>query len=108
MKAISRGNPDIEPLHLQALTVAENLVIVSASAEPVVEYGKIFAEVFSPRMVIPVGYVDHVFGYLPTTAMLEEGGYEANQSTCAMNFPDRVAPGVEGSLTEHLRTLRGS
>ena len=49
--------------------------IVAVSAEPVTAYGTVLRRMF-PGAVLPVGYSDSVFGYLPTATMLGQRGYE--------------------------------
>lgn len=56
--------------------LAEQLRVVGISAEPCWEYTHLIKSTFPDRTIWPVGYVDSVFGYLPTQAMLSEGGYE--------------------------------
>ncbi len=64
-----------------ALTVhwfdlAERLRVVGISAEACWEYAELLRRTFPDKTVWPVGYIDSVFGYLPTDSMLREGGYE--------------------------------
>lgn len=53
-------------------------VIFGISTEPVNSYSVRLREVFFGWNVIPVGYIDDVFGYLPDTSMIGEGGYEVD------------------------------
>jgi hypothetical protein len=67
------GTPEGRTVTLQHLRLAPGLGIAAISAEPVAEYAS------APRLsgvVLPVGYIDTVFGYLPTARMLGERGYE--------------------------------
>lgn len=57
----------------QSVALDPGLVLVGISAEPVTSYGGML-----PAGALPVGYIDDVFGYLPTDAMLAEGGYEVD------------------------------
>jgi hypothetical protein len=55
---------------------ADRLRVTGMSAETCWEYTHLMKRVFPSRTIWPVGYIDSVFGYLPTAAMLCEGGYE--------------------------------
>jgi hypothetical protein len=54
----------------------ENLRFVGISAEVCWEYAALINGAFAGKTIWPVGYIDNVYGYLPTKAMLAEGGYE--------------------------------
>ena len=54
-----------------------SVIIVALSAEVVAEYTQFFKDKFPNKTVIPVGYINTPFGYLPTQKILREGGYEA-------------------------------
>jgi hypothetical protein len=49
---------------------------VCISAEVCWEWAELVQRAFPGKTIWPVGYIDRVFGYLPTQAMLPEGGYE--------------------------------
>jgi hypothetical protein len=60
----------------QRLCLAPDLAIASVSAEPVAEYGLALRAKAAPGVLIPCGYSDTVFGYLPSARMLGQHGYE--------------------------------
>jgi hypothetical protein len=64
-------------IDLQEIRLGDGLIICGLNAEVAVEYGEMLKRVHAPAAVIPVGCVGDVFGYLPTSAMVPEGGYEA-------------------------------
>ena len=68
--------------------------IVGVSAEPVTAYGGVLRRLY-PGAVLPVGYVDSVFGYLPTAPMLAERGYEDSGFMQAFGLAGRFRPEVE-------------
>ena len=74
--------------------MGDGLIVVGISAEVVTEYGHLVRAAFPGSVIIPVGYIDDVYGYLPTARMLREGGYEA--SWFLQPF------GLEGPLHSHL------
>ena len=61
----------------QRIALGPELVICGLSAEVSVEYGAMMERIHAPSQVVPVGCIGDVFGYLPTSQMVHEGGYEA-------------------------------
>jgi hypothetical protein len=57
----------------------ENLRFVGISAEVCWEYAALINGSLAGKMIWPVGYIDNVYGYLPTKAMLADGGYEVRE-----------------------------
>jgi hypothetical protein len=54
---------------------------------------------------IPVGYIDEVYGYLPTARMLHEGGYEASWFLQPFALEGPMNPRIEDSCLAALREL---
>jgi hypothetical protein len=67
---------DISELICHLFELDEKLSVVGISAEVCWEWAELVQRAFAGKTIWPVGYVDRVFGYLPTQAMLAEGGYE--------------------------------
>jgi len=98
------GNPS---LTLQRLELAPGLAIAAMSAEPVVEYGlALRATEPDGRVVIPAGYTDRVFGYLPTAGMLGQHGYEDEGFMEAFGLSGRFRPQVERVVAHAWSGLR--
>lgn len=101
-------NSDAQQLSVvfRSVNLSEKLIIVGISAEPVVEYLPMLARLAADKSVIPVGYVDDVFGYLPTSELIPEGGYEVDgfraSFSIAGKFRADVSDKVEDALTELL------
>ena len=55
---------------------ASDLTLVAFSGETVVDYVRLVESALGPLKLWVSGYSNDVFGYLPTTRILEEGGYE--------------------------------
>ena len=71
------ASPSDRSVTFQRLELAPELAIAAMSTEPVAEYGlALRAAEPEGRSVIPVGYTDSVFGYLPSARMLGQHGYE--------------------------------
>jgi hypothetical protein len=66
-------------LAVQIVRLGEEFEIVALSAEPCVEWQRIFdaaVPVGSVRVRLYAGYLGALYGYLPTPAQVPEGGYE--------------------------------
>jgi hypothetical protein len=70
------GLSTVKRLVFQEIRLGSGMAICGLNAEVAVEYVEIMARLFAPALVIPVGCVGGVFGYLPASSMLPEGGYE--------------------------------
>jgi hypothetical protein len=80
----------------QRLEVAPGIAIAGVSAEPVAEYGLAVRAAAPPqKAVIPVGYTDSVFGYLPTARMLGQHGYEDEGFMDSFGISGRFRPDLE-------------
>ena len=95
-------------LTLQRLELAPEVAIEAVSAEPVAEYGlAVRAAAPQGRIVIPIGYTDTVFGYLPTARMLGQHGYEDEGFMEAFGLTGRFRPELEHVVAGAWRRLRG-
>ncbi len=71
VREIFSGTAIPDQIEFHGLSLGPDLRFLTVSAEPVAELGPLVAE-----NTILVGYEGDVFGYLPTDAMISEGGYE--------------------------------
>lgn len=92
-------------LHLQCLRLGEALELVGMSAEPMVEMVDWLRREEQGRTVIPVGYTDHTFGYLPTEEIWRQGGYEARDFRWAFSFEGDFRPGFQDVVQQRLRAI---
>ena len=98
---------DNRSLTLQRLELAPGLAFAAMSAEPVVEYGlALRAAEPDGRVVIPAGYTDSVFGYLPTARMLGQHGYEDEGFMEPFGLRGRFRPQVERVVAQAWSALR--
>jgi hypothetical protein len=96
--------PGAVTLALQGIRVGDGLRIVALEGEPVAPYGKLIRDFYSGGVTFPLGYSNGEGLYLPTSEMLDEGGYEV-VSYWEYGQPARLAKGFEGTLTDGLRRL---
>ena len=88
---------------LGLVRLAENEWIVHSGGEPVVEWRGKISQWLAPRNIVTFGYAE-AKSYLPTEALLAEGGYEvldSNEARAATPAP--FAPGIEKAIQESLR-----
>ena len=62
----------------QSINLGSQYCILGVSGEPAAEYVLLLKQYFSDFKIIPVGCLSGTFGYIPTSAMIKEGGYESN------------------------------
>jgi hypothetical protein len=87
---------------LHRVSFGPELGVLGTSAEPVAEYADQIADQAAPTMLFPVGYIDEVYGYLPTQAVLREGGYEAEGFFLSFGLEGHFAPGFDGVFHDAL------
>ncbi|WNQ10768.1 neutral/alkaline non-lysosomal ceramidase N-terminal domain-containing protein [Paenibacillus aurantius] len=92
------------PLEMTLLTITDGFSLLAMNAEVVVEYG-LYLKRLSGGRVLPLPYTNGMFGYVPTEAILAEGGYEADESTIYFAMPSVFSPSVEGRLKEEMAGL---
>ncbi|GGD78447.1 neutral/alkaline non-lysosomal ceramidase N-terminal domain-containing protein [Paenibacillus nasutitermitis] len=89
------------PLELTWLKLAEECSFLAMNAEIVVEYG-LYLKRLSKGRILPIAYTNGMFGYVPTAAQLQEGGYESYDSTYYFAMPAVFDPKVEQVLKNAL------
>jgi len=88
---------------LGLIRLAKNQWIVHSGGEPVVEWRKKMERWLAPLKIVTFGYTQEAKSYLPTEALLPEGGYEVLDSNIARaNTPAPYAPGIEAAIKESL------
>jgi len=98
-EGFARG--DAWPLGL--IRLADEQWIVYSCGEPCIEWRAKMSEWLAPRKLATWGYSQEARAYLPTEAMLPEGGYEvlaSNQGRAST--PAAFAPGIERAVRESL------
>ena len=97
------------PYPVQGIRFGKSLTLLALGGEVVVEYALRIKREFSRERLIVAGYSNDVMAYIPTAAMLKEGGYEPVTSMRYYDFPSPFAPDVEervmSSVKEVLRRV---
>ncbi|MGG1513786.1 hypothetical protein ABE504_00125 [Paenibacillus oryzisoli] len=94
------------PLEITLLQLADGAVLLGMNAEIVVAYG-LWIKSITGGAVLPMGYTNGMFGYIPTAQQLLEGGYETHESTLYFAMPASFDPAVEQVMKAGLRELLG-
>jgi hypothetical protein len=88
----------------QVVRLGDAVVLAGVSAEPVTALrGCVKGALGDDVHVWPIGYIDDVFGYLPTARMLGEGGYEVKDFKLAFGLSGDFRPDPETPLANGIR-----
>jgi len=94
LSALVAGATAGRDVTFQRVSLDPGLHLVAVSAAPVTAYGAALRRL-CPGAVLPVGYIDSVFGYLPTAPMLGERGYEDSGFMRLFGLSGRFRPELE-------------
>jgi hypothetical protein len=103
---VGAGSRSTEAVYGQRVQLCGHVQFISISAEPCAGYLEKVAQLFPGMTTIPVGYTGGVFGYLPTAAMLPEGGYEVARFFKFFGLDGSFRPDVESRIMSSLAELR--
>jgi len=88
---------------LGLIRLAPDQWVVHSGGEPCIEWRAKISQWLSPLNIVTWGYSQEAKAYLPTEAMLAEGGYEVLESNQVReNTPAPFAPGIERAVRESL------
>lgn len=104
LQYLNRGRtlPRAVGLLAQKIELAPGLRMIALEGEPVAGIGRLICESLPGGVTFPLGYSNGQGLYLPTEAMLSEGGYEV-ESAYEYGWPARLAPGYEAILRRLLQ-----
>ncbi len=104
---LERGMPlsTTVEITLHGIRLGEGLRIVGIEGEAVAGLGIIMDKAYKRGVTFALGYTDGAQMYLPTTAMLPEGGYEV-ESFWEYHQPSPLAGGMEKILSESMENLK--
>lgn len=97
--------PTTIPITIHGIQIGQGLRMIGMEGEAVGELGNLILDFYGGGVTFPLGYSNGAQLYLPTDAMLDEGGYEV-VSYYEYRQPARLAKGIDGLLTDALRQLR--
>jgi neutral ceramidase len=99
--------PLSRPVHypVQAVRFGTSLTLVALGGEVVVDYALRIAREFPKARIIVAGYSNDVMAYIPTAAILKEGGYEPVGSMKYYELPSPFASDVEDRVMAGVRQV---
>ena len=107
LERLDRGDtlPASMTLTAHGVQLGKGLRILGIEGEAVGDWGYFLEDLYTGGVTFPLGYTDGQGLYLPTTAMLPEGGYEV-VSYWEYGLPARLAPGMEDAVRKAVADLR--
>jgi hypothetical protein len=99
------GLPKTVPVTAHGIHLGKDVRLIGIEGEIVAELGKLIDSFYTTGVTFPLGYTDGAQIYIPTTAMLPEGGYEV-ESYWEYRHPAPLAPGIEQVLRDGLGKLQ--
>jgi len=95
------------PIGLVRFTPEHALVYVAG--EPLCEWYEIFQKALPNQKLVACGYTHASASYLPTDALLSEGGYEIDRSPqYSKSGPGVLQPGLDETVTKSLHQLQAA
>ena len=93
---------------VQAVQFGDDLTLIALPGEAVVDYSLRLKKDFAGNSRVWVaGYSNHVFGYLPSRRVLQEGGYEGGGAMMYSAYPGPFTESVEDRILEQAKKLVG-
>lgn len=93
--------PDVT---VQYVRIGSEFSLLAVGAEVVVEYAKFARRLMKTKYSMLVGCADEVVGYLPTTKIMQQGGYEGGEYLKYFGLR-ALTPDVEENLRSHIRDV---
>ncbi len=93
------------PYPLQVVRFNNDLTILSMSGEVVVDYALNMKKEYGKENLFVAGYSNEVICYIPTRRVLDEGGYEANESMIYYGLPGPFANNVEEKIVNAIHGM---
>jgi hypothetical protein len=84
---------------VQAWKVGDSFTLIALAGELTVDYALKFKALYGPETTWIAGYSNDVFGYIPSSRIWKEGGYEAGDAFRFSIFPGRFTPDLEDRIT---------
>ena len=92
---------------VQVWHLGADLTLVALGGEVVVDYALRLAREYPHRRMWVAGYSNDVFGYVPSTRVLREGGYEGGDAMIYYGRPAPFTDAVEELIVGKVRELMG-
>jgi hypothetical protein len=108
LKAYDEGRPVRRyPYPVQALALGRNFIVLALGGEVVIDYPIRVKRQYGSQGIAVAGYSNDVMGYIPSTRILKEGGYEAETSMIYYGQPGPWAENVEERIFTTIAQVMG-
>ncbi len=94
-------------MHVTRWRLAEGLQLIGMSGEVTAEVGRAIKDLFPNERTVFLGYCSYTDAYIPTAAMLPEGGHEALASMYFHERPAPFVPEIDAIIAREVRALAG-
>lgn len=107
LRAMEEGRSfgDAYPCPIQVVRLGDELLMIGIGGEPVIDFAHMMRREFAGPVVWVAGYCNDMFGYIPTRAILAEGGYEGGRSLWWSALPMPFTGEAEGCVMNGARRL---
>ncbi len=96
-----------QPFPIGLVRFAPQHWLVYTAGEPLCEWYEIFQKALPGQKLVACGYTHASAAYIPTDALLDEGGYEIDRSPqFSRSGPGVLQPGLDAAVTESLHQLQ--
>ena len=82
-----------------------NLMFFGMSGEVCSEYAFYIRQSYAGGFIVTAAYTNGTEGYIPTSKMLIEGGYEPDESYVYFSFPSRYDSSIEKILIKEIKDI---
>jgi len=108
LKAYDDGRPVRRyPYPVQALALGRNFSVLALGGEVGIDYAIRVKRQYGSQGIAVAGYSNDVMGYIPSTRILKEGGYEAETSMIYYGQPGPWAENVEERIFATIAQVMG-
>lgn len=91
--------PDRLGMEVQLVSLGDKVSFITLPGEPVAELARDLKRLTNnPHSTFVLGYTNGLIGYLPTDAMIEEGGYETEASQYVYLLPSALDSGAQSTI----------
>lgn len=92
-------------MHLTHWRLADGVQLLGMSGEVTAEVGRMVKDLFPDERTVFLGYCSYTDAYIPTAAMLPEGGHEALASMYFHERPAPFVPEIDEIVAREVRAL---
>ncbi|OGD21637.1 MAG: hypothetical protein A2W03_16995 [Candidatus Aminicenantes bacterium RBG_16_63_16] len=99
------GLASAAPVLVQGISLGRGLRLVAVEGELTADLGNLIHDFYADGITFPLGYSNGARMYLPSSRMIDEGGYEV-ESFWEYRQPAPLVKGVEAHYTDALDMLK--